>query len=330
MNDHLANWTTYWFMLPTAFFVSIIANLFGIGGSVFYSPIFVMFFPLIGVPTMSPADAFGSAIMTVAVGFGSGSAAYAARSLIDFHVALFCVIFTIPTAFLGAYLRRLVPAPASLYSFACILLSLVIIRLLIKKWRAAPQDEAIALENLQQVAEYSVAPIRPNTWYQFITRERIHCEADGNCTTYRIKNYSLLIAASVIGGLLTGFVSVGAGELIGTAFLLQENFPFKISSGTSLFIVFLTVLSSSIYDLLFIGVSSFPWKLLVWTMPAVLVGAQVGSFVASRVKRKTWFDHVLTLIFVIVALLSTISVGRLNYSSRELFKHTDVLSSRRG
>lgn len=303
-----ATWTTYWFMLPTAFCVSIIANLFGIGGSVFYSPIFVMLFPLIGVPTLNPADAFGSAIATVAVGFGSGSAAYAARSLIDFHVAFCCIIFSMPAAFLGASVRRLLPPYLALYAFTCILLLLVIIRLLIKKWKQyeVNQYRAIPMTGTdEEKAQYYQSDNR-SAICKFISKELVYCDNEGHCESYWIKNYLVLAIASAIGGLFTGLVSVGAGELIGTAFLLQENFPFKISSGTSLFIVFLTVLSSSCNDLIFIGVSSFPWKLLVWTMPAVLIGAQVGSFVASRVKRQSWFEHVLTIIFLIVALLSTI------------------------
>ena len=58
---------------PVAMLVATIANSFGIGGAVLFSPCFVMLFPLVGArPIATISGAFTASLITESVGFGSG------------------------------------------------------------------------------------------------------------------------------------------------------------------------------------------------------------------------------------------------------------------
>ena len=68
----------YWFLCPISIAIATIAMATGIGGAVFFSPLFML-----GLK-MEPSVAVGTALITELFGLGSGLAAYWKRRLIDF------------------------------------------------------------------------------------------------------------------------------------------------------------------------------------------------------------------------------------------------------
>jgi uncharacterized membrane protein YfcA len=313
-------WTTYWFMMPVALVVSTLANLFGVGGAVLFSPIFVIVFPLIDVPTLTAADAFGGAIVTVVAGFGSGSLANAWRQLINYRIVCAATVFSIPFAVAGAALRQFVPSYVALYSFALVVGLLGAFRVWFQWWQAKRENVEAALHQDEEqgssdglVDDWTVSYLhiekkqsvnllqRAMRW---IGEEQVYRDSDGSVYRYSVSRLPLLIASSVVGALFVGFVSVGMGELVVTALQAQQRIPFKIASATSVFIVLVTALAASSYNIAAHGIQSFPWKLLVWTMPAVVVGAQLGAWLASRVdKRGILLERALTGLFFLIAIV---------------------------
>ena len=320
-----ATWTTYWFMFPVALVVSTLANLFGVGGAVLFSPIFVIVFPLVNVPTLSPADAFGSAIVTVVAGFGSGSVANALRQLINYRIVLAATAFSIPFAVAGAALRQFVPSYVALYAFAIVIFALGAFRLWFQWWQARRDNVEAALQGLADDLEEGENDEKKD-WtesylhierhrqqagnllqraMQWIGEEQVYRDGDNSVYRYSVSRLPLLIVSSAVGALFVGFVSVGMGELVVTALQAQHRIPFKIASATSVFIVLVTAVAASSYNIVAHGIESFPWKLLVWTMPAVVVGAQLGAWLASKVvgKRGMCLERALTGLFFAIAIV---------------------------
>ena len=99
---------TYWFMFPIAILVASIAMTLGIGGALFFSPLFIILFPIVGVPTLSPADAFGAALLTEVFGFASGLFGYSRKKLIDYKTGVTILIISIPAGIVGVIAKRLV------------------------------------------------------------------------------------------------------------------------------------------------------------------------------------------------------------------------------
>ena len=115
----------------------------------------------------------------------------------------------------------------------------------------------------------------------------------------------MLVAA--VGGLFTGAISTGLGEL-NSYFLLQRcKVPSKVAVATSVFAVAGTALSAAVGHL-FGFIQSGPEtlgqvaKIVVFTVPGVIIGGQLGPQLASRVSQKT-LEHGLGWLFVLVAIL---------------------------
>lgn len=135
----------YWFMLPISVCVATAAMTFGVGGAVLFSPLFIIMFPVLGVPTLTPGSAFGAALLTELVGFSSGLAGYQVRStlaaaqasectpictltvrvcvlrfteLIDFHTGLELCAIGVPMAVLGTGAKHFVSGPILIVLFS--------------------------------------------------------------------------------------------------------------------------------------------------------------------------------------------------------------------
>ena len=67
----------FWYLLPLSILISTIAMSSGIGGAVFFSPLFMLALKL------DPAIAIGAALATELFGFTSGLIAYVKRKLIE-------------------------------------------------------------------------------------------------------------------------------------------------------------------------------------------------------------------------------------------------------
>ena len=85
----------YWYLLPLSILIATIAMSSGIGGAVFFSPLFMLALKL------DPKIAIGSALSTELFGFTSGLIAYYKAKLIDFKLARNLLLFSIPAAIIG-------------------------------------------------------------------------------------------------------------------------------------------------------------------------------------------------------------------------------------
>lgn len=115
---------TYWYMLPISIIIAAIATSAGIGGAIFFSPIFLLFLKI------KPQVAIGTALITEIFGFGSGLLAYIKRKLINYRIGNFLFFITIPVVILGSYLSNIIK-PTTLIIILGILIIAIGIRFLI-------------------------------------------------------------------------------------------------------------------------------------------------------------------------------------------------------
>ena len=79
----------FWYLLPISIVIATIAMSSGIGGAVFFSPLF-----MIGLG-LEPKIAVGTALATELFGFGSGLSAYMKQKLIDYKLGLNILMFSV-------------------------------------------------------------------------------------------------------------------------------------------------------------------------------------------------------------------------------------------
>lgn len=267
--------TSLWFMFPIAVGIATIAMLAGIGGAVMFAPFFML------VLRLDPLIALGAGLAIEVFGFSSGVIGYLRKKAIHFEIVKQLIILTIPATIMGVVLGRVIPA------FALkILLALLILYLA----------------------------------YQFLLRGKECLPKDPRCTgiTAIPENLALtktVKVTSLFGGLLVGMISSGLGEINELNFLQRMKMPVPAASGTSVFLVAMSAIVGVCAHTYFlisqgeISVFTNVISLLIFTVPGVVLGAQVGVLISKRVNRQSMGKFVGAL-FVVLAILTILTIFR--------------------
>jgi hypothetical protein len=275
----------YWFMFPIAVLIATIAMASGVGGATFFSPLFIL---ALGLPA---EVAIGTGLITEVFGFASGVAAYARKRLIDYRLGVALLTATIPLALLGTWAAGWVDS-----EFLKVVLGVGLFAVALSFLRApehkdvASMDGAIHREYGGEKAETSLTT------------------ADGEEIRYTVCNRTEGRLIAGIGGLFVGLISTGLGELIGYFLLQRCRVPSRVSVATSVFVVALTALSASVGHFVRFAQSgrevlTTVLSIVIFTVPGVVIGAQLGSKVASHIPQKV-LERGLGVLFILVAMLT--------------------------
>lgn len=275
----------YWYILPIAILIATTAMASGVGGATFFSPLFIL---ALGLP---PEVAIGTGLITEVFGFASGLYAYARKRLIDYQLGLTLLLVTVPLALLGTWAGGWVK-PDILKAALGVGLFAVAASFLRAPDRTevVEMDEAIQQEYGSERAKTCLLP------------------ADGKQVCYTVCNRSEGMLIAAVGGLFVGLISTGLGEM-NSYFLLQRcRVPSKVSVATSVFVVALTALVASAGHLAqFVQAGGEGLEtvlnLIIFTVPGVILGGQLGSLVASRVPQHA-LERGLGILFILVAALT--------------------------
>lgn len=273
-----------WFMFPISIAIATVAMASGVGGATFFVPILLLG---LGLP---PEVAIGVGLITEVFGFTSGVTAYLRRKLVDFRLAKSILLFSIPMATLGVL--------AANYVDPNILRGLFGVGLLAVAFGLLTAPVPPSAEELERQLE-SQADAGPITSIS---------SAAGETFRYRVANKTIIRSVSAVGGFFMGMISTGLGEL-NSYFLLQKfKIPSKVAVATSVFTVAFTALVAATAHLIsFINAGgetlSTVLNLVIFTVPGVIIGGQIGPFVATRISQHA-LEKTLGGLFVFVALLT--------------------------
>ena len=244
-------------MFPVAILVATCAMLSGIGGAALFTPIFVLVFPLLGPEYVleSTLAAIAAALITQTFGFLSGFIGYYRRKLIDYQLAWRFIRIAVPVAIIGVWVAKKLPDYVLLAAYSA-LVSVLAVSL----WQRAKNSGQFSGSGVS----YGMTIVDSRgEQYSYDTPQ------------LNAGNYTLTGA----GAFLTGLVSVGIGEVT-VSQLTHKGIPIAVAAATSVMIVSVTVLfASSTHAVQLIqggGWTAVPWDLLVWDVPGVLIGGQIG------------------------------------------------------
>ena len=112
------------------------------------------------------------------------------------------------------------------------------------------------------------------------------------------------VALTGLGAFMTGLVSVGMGEVT-ISQLNHKAVPIAVAAATSVLVVSITVLfasSTHVWQLVQTGGwGAIPWNLLVWDVPGVLIGGQIGPRLQGLVAQQT-MRRSIGVLFVALAI----------------------------
>lgn len=300
------DWALYWFMFPASILVAVIAMVCGIGGTALFTPILLLLFPtfdaLAGTQLAidSPVNAFAAALITATFGFGSGWYGYRRARLIDYDVVWRLLAFGAPAAVLGATLAHHLSADVLKLSYAALmfLLAAYLAR------RPATADKTVG----RAPTDSNVTPQPIDAPLGAGTRVR----SQGGHLYYAPDDWKPGSYAAVAGGGLTGMMSVGLGELLMPVLLRRYRFPVPVAAAVSVTVVAGVFLAASVAHLVKISLgpgddASIPWNLLIYTVPGVLIGGQIGPRLQGRLSERVMVK-IIGGFFVLIGIGMVLSV----------------------
>jgi len=264
----------FWFMFPVAVVIASIAMMAGIGGAVLFSPFFIL------VLRLDPLLALASGLLIEIFGFTSGVIGYWRQHSIRFDIVRKLFILTLPATVAGVFVGRLVPV--------------------------------IALKIILGVLILFLA-------YQFLFRGKECTAKDPRCTGVsaeltQVKMTPFIRGSSLIGGLLVGMISAGLGETNELNFLQRLKLPVPLASGTSVFLVAASAIVGVATHAFFLATGedvkalTDALSIVVFAIPGVVIGAQIGVFLSNRVNSRSMGKFV-GVLFAVLAVLTFLSAA---------------------
>lgn len=298
--------TMYWFMFPVSIVVATTAMMSGIGGAAIFMPIFVIAFPLLGpeYALESAAASIGVALLIETFGFGSGFIGYLRRQLIDFKLAAGFAAVAVPTAIAGALLSHAISDAILLFAYSVLMIILTFILL---RGHHSEQEQKGKSNSAGAAAVKEPAPAEMDFIqeppYEFAI-QRI--DSDGKVYHY---NHCLPdrygIAITGFGGFLAGLLSVGIGEVAMPQLVRRCRIPLAVAAATSIAIVIITIASASFTHISALisagGINAVPWDLVLYTVPGVIIGGQIGPRIQGRFNPRL-MEKIIAVVFGLIAI----------------------------
>lgn len=292
------DFSLYWFMVPVSMMVATTAMLSGIGGAALFTPIFLIIFPILGpeYELASPVAAIGVALLTETFGFSSGFVGYYRKRLIDFRGAIPFIAVGVPIAIAGALAAQVVEPSQLKGAYALLMLILAVI--MIRHHAAAEQPMV--------VADSSVGAADARARRTITAR-------DGKVYDFRAPRQGRGAAATGVGAFLTGMVSVGIGEVVMPQLVKRNGVPVAVAAATSVFVVIVVVASASFTQIGSLvsegGLSAVPWNLVVYTVPGVIIGGQIGPRLQGKIDSRL-MERGIGILFGVIGLAMLWLVAR--------------------
>jgi len=254
----------YWFMFPIALAISTYAMTFGISGAAFFAPLFL----LLGIPS---AVARGSALFIEFFGMSSGLIGFMKKKLVCFTTSSKILKFTIPGAIIGALLVPKLSANMVSLGLGVLLLGLALLIIL----------DLLDVSNKCPGTHHNKKI--PETQFSSIQK-----------------------TGFLLGGIFTGLTSIGAGESADAA--LAKRYSGGFAAGTAVFVIAGTAIVGFVTHAIalipeFHEHASMIISLVLFAIPGVLTGAQIGSRLSPYISLKHR-EKILAGTFILLGIIA--------------------------
>ena len=280
----------YWPLFPISILIATIAMSSGVGGAVFFSPLFIFALKL------DPSVAIGTALMTELFGFSSGLFAYARRRLIDYRLGFALLMFSVPAAIIGSLSADVFP-PIVLKTIFAVGIVFIGVQLYLSFKREEKErlDKEIAGD-------------------ASIKYESSLTALDGTVYNYTVCERAMGRIFAAVGAFFVGIISVGLAELQEYQLVARCRVPSPVAVGTSIFVVVVSVFVASAghFYHFFTAGDAGVWNqvlsLALFTIPGVLLGGQIGPFVQARVDPDR-MKAIISFLFISIGLFMLASLA---------------------
>lgn len=245
--------------------------MLGIGGGVFIVPALQLLPLSVG---FSPQMAAGTSLTMILFTALSSTGGYTRQKRIDYKIGLLLATITVPGAFVGAYLTEIIAEQMLILIFALFLLYVA----------------------SRMIFSYNLSIFKSLT-------DRKHCkvrrltDSEGKVFEY-FEDIKLGLPLSFFAGFFSGLLGIGGGALMVPILHFALCFPIHLAVATSAFIMIFTSISG-VATHVHLGNVQFDYAIILSI--GVIVGAQIGAYVAKRTSSKN-LRKIFGLVLVVISL----------------------------
>ena len=323
-------WLEFWWLFPFFLLGATIVNTVGISGSALFVPYLIFLYPVLA-PVLSPdalmsADLSPATIVKVGLisesfGLSSSSLAFIQHGLVDRRLALVLVAGAVPFVVAGALLSFIIPEPIfhALLGVALMTASYLLFKAnLGHEGSEEPEDAdtpAVEADGGRKLPDDGEKPgsAGVRTDDGIVTR----VTRDGTDYRYQRSGYLERFGNYSIGGVFQGLAGFGIGEL-GIISMLRTKVPVRVAIGTNHIVVALTAVLASLVHVFggglvpgahSIDLATTPWNMVVWTVPATVLGGQIAPYVSGALDTSVLKRGIGVLFAIIATALFVMASG---------------------
>ncbi|WP_338750983.1 sulfite exporter TauE/SafE family protein [Bacillus sp. FJAT-52991] len=263
-----------WIILITIGLVAgTIGSLVGLGGGIIIVPSLLFFSTstslLMG---LSPQQAVGTSLVIMIFTGLSSTLAYMKHKTVDYKSGLIFFIGSGPGGIVGAYVNKALNMDSFNIYFGLFMIFMAFVLMVRSKIKP------LALKSNKGI-------------------QRQFTELSGEVHTYSFQPMTAILIAFFVG-FCSGLFGIGGGALMVPAMILLFSFPPHVAVATSMFMIFLSSLTSSITHVAF---GNVVWLYALALIPGAWVGAKLGAYLNSRLQSNTLVT-VLRVVLIIMGI----------------------------
>ncbi|MBI2402608.1 MAG: sulfite exporter TauE/SafE family protein [Gemmatimonadetes bacterium] len=146
------------------------------------------------------------------------------------------------------------------------------------------------------------------------SEERVVRAADGRtyrCSADRRPRVTALMTGAA--GAVTGLVGISIGEATSAQLMLRLRWPARVAIATGVGVVLPTVVTAGAVQAAQLSQAglSVPWNLVVWVVPAVLIGGQLGPRLTAVMPERDLKRAVAVLFALLAVVVTVLTLRRL-------------------
>ncbi|WP_372910458.1 sulfite exporter TauE/SafE family protein [Salinigranum sp.] len=312
-------WLEFWWLLPVFMLGATIVNTVGISGSALFVPFLIFIFPLFAQP-LTPQTIVKVGLISEAFGLSSSAVAFVQYGLVDRRLALSLVAGAVPFVVGGALLSFVIPE-VLFHSLLGVALLAASYLLFTADLGHGDHDESAADSTTAADGGTVDLPDDPGK----LGPAGVRTDDDGTVTrvdrsgddySYTRSGYLRRFGNYSIGGTFQGLAGFGVGEL-GIVSMLGTKVPVRVAIGTNHIVVALTAILASLVHVFggglvgghSLSLATTPWNMVVFTVPATVVGGQIAPYVSNALETDTIKNFVGGLFAVISVALFLMALG---------------------
>ncbi|MFB6121175.1 MAG: sulfite exporter TauE/SafE family protein [Halobacteriaceae archaeon] len=308
-------WLEYWWLFPFFLLGATTVNTVGISGSALFVPFLIFVFPLFAHPLESET-LVKVGLISESFGLSSSAVAFIQYGLVDRRLALTLVGGALPFVVGGALLSFVIPDPLfhALLGVALITAAYLMFTADLSHEEPGDGESADGEADSHLPNDHG----KPGSAGVGVDEEGTVTRVDreGSTYTYTLSGYLERFANYSVGGMFQGLAGFGIGEL-GIISMLRTEMPVRVAIGTNHIVVATTAVIASLVHVFggglvgghTLSLASTPWNMVVFTVPATVIGGQVAPYVSTALDTTTIKNGVGIIFAVIAVALFLMAAG---------------------